>query len=182
MEPHRSIFIMYQWQLIDPSSSMHSHQGQYILYYINHQSINPLTSINHLTSINQTIGINDNMIQQSPPLALMAIPTLMSTPITNYWCQHVDTSCSTSIVNVTISPHQSLPSIDIKHINVIISPPLTSMAKGHSPLGAAPPIWIPLIFLWIISPLLNKGYHSDVTLKSYQSCSPWNHASILCIW
>jgi hypothetical protein len=37
---------------------MHSHQGQYILYYINHQSINPLTSIN------QTIGINDNMIQQ----------------------------------------------------------------------------------------------------------------------
>jgi hypothetical protein len=57
---------------------MHSHQGQYILYYINHQSINPLTSIN------QTIGINDNMIQQSPPLALMEIPTLMSTPITNY--------------------------------------------------------------------------------------------------
>jgi hypothetical protein len=37
---------------------MHSHQGQYILYYINHQSINPLTSIN------QTIGIIDNMIQQ----------------------------------------------------------------------------------------------------------------------
>jgi hypothetical protein len=29
----------------------------------------------------QTFGINDNMIQQSPPLALMAIPTLMSTPI-----------------------------------------------------------------------------------------------------
>jgi hypothetical protein len=69
---------------------MHSHQGKYILHYINHQSINPLASINHLTSINQTIGINDNMIQQSPPLALMAIPTLMSTPITNYRCQHVD--------------------------------------------------------------------------------------------
>jgi hypothetical protein len=43
---------------------MHSHQGKYILHYINHQSINPLASINHLTSINQTIGINDNMIQQ----------------------------------------------------------------------------------------------------------------------
>jgi hypothetical protein len=57
---------------------MHSHQGKYILYYINHQEINPLTSINHLTSINQTIGINDNMIQQSPPLALMAIPPLAS--------------------------------------------------------------------------------------------------------
>jgi hypothetical protein len=46
---------------------MHSHQEQYILYYINHQSsiiINQsLTSINHLTSINQTIDINDNMIQ-----------------------------------------------------------------------------------------------------------------------
>jgi len=77
MKPQRSIFIMYQWQLndpsssyqwqlIDPSSSMHSHQGKYILYYINHQSINPLTSINHLTSINQTIGINENMIQQVP--------------------------------------------------------------------------------------------------------------------
>jgi hypothetical protein len=63
---------------------MHSHQGQYILYYINNQLINPLTSINHLTSINQTIGINDNTIQQSPPLALMEIPTLMSTPIINY--------------------------------------------------------------------------------------------------
>jgi hypothetical protein len=68
---------------------MHSHQGQYILYYINHQSINPLTSINDMINqtigiINQTIGINDNMIQQSPPLALTAIPTLMSTPITNY--------------------------------------------------------------------------------------------------
>jgi hypothetical protein len=49
---------------------MHSHQGQYILYYINHQSINPLTSINHLTSINQTIGINDNMIQQEVIKAL----------------------------------------------------------------------------------------------------------------
>jgi hypothetical protein len=46
---------------------MHSHQGHYILYYINHQSINPLTSINHLTSINQTIGINDNMIQHQFP-------------------------------------------------------------------------------------------------------------------
>jgi hypothetical protein len=63
-----------------------------------HDSIYPVTTINQslldinqsldqsitLTSINQTIGINDNMIQQSPPLALMAIPTLMSTPITNY--------------------------------------------------------------------------------------------------
>jgi hypothetical protein len=29
-----------------------------------------------MTSINQTIGINDNMIQQSPPLALMAIPAM----------------------------------------------------------------------------------------------------------
>ena len=117
MKPHRSIFIMYQWQLIDPSSSyqwqlidpsssMHSHQGKYILYYINHQSINPLTSINHLTSINQTIGINDNMIKQSPPLAFMEIPTLMSTPITNYWCQHVDKSFSTSKFNVNIYPHQ----------------------------------------------------------------------------
>jgi len=68
MKPQQSIFIMYQWQLvdasssyqwqlIDPSSSMHSHQGKYILYYMNLQSINPLTSIN------QTIGINDNMIQ-----------------------------------------------------------------------------------------------------------------------
>ena len=138
MKPHRSIFIMYQWQLIDPSSSyqwqlidpsssMQSHQGKCILYYINqsiiwHQSITwhqSMTSINQTICINdtwsnnlpnnQTIGINDNMIQQSPPLALMAIPTLMSTPITNYWCQHVDMACSTSIVNVTISPHQSLP-------------------------------------------------------------------------
>jgi hypothetical protein len=42
--------------------------------------INLFTS--HLTSINQSsFGINDNMIQQYPPLALMAIPTLMSTPI-----------------------------------------------------------------------------------------------------
>jgi hypothetical protein len=53
--------------------------------FINHQSsINQsIIDINQsiLTSINQTIGINDNMIQQSPPLALMAIPTLMSTPI-----------------------------------------------------------------------------------------------------
>jgi hypothetical protein len=87
---------------LDPSSSIGFHLTSIILIkdntytlFINHQSsnqsINPLTSIinNHLTSItltsiNQTIGINDNMIQQSPPLALMAIPTLMSTPITNY--------------------------------------------------------------------------------------------------
>jgi hypothetical protein len=55
----------------------------HITFDINHQSINPLASINHLTSINHqsTFGINDNMIQQSPPLALMEIPTLMSTPI-----------------------------------------------------------------------------------------------------
>jgi hypothetical protein len=54
---------------------MHSHQGKYILYYINHQSINPLTSINHLTSINQTIGINDNMIQHVPDLRKNLIST-----------------------------------------------------------------------------------------------------------
>jgi hypothetical protein len=51
---------------------------------INQSLHNQSLDINPLTSINQTIGINDNMIQQSPPLALMAIPTLMSTPITNY--------------------------------------------------------------------------------------------------
>jgi hypothetical protein len=62
---------------------MHSHQGQYIYQ----SSINQSFGINQSLDINQsnqTIGINDNMIQQSPPLALMAIPTLMSTPITNY--------------------------------------------------------------------------------------------------
>jgi hypothetical protein len=51
---------------------MHSHKGQYILHYINHQSINPLASINHLTSINQTIGINENMIQQIPHIVKKA--------------------------------------------------------------------------------------------------------------
>jgi hypothetical protein len=74
----------------DPSSLIGFHLTSIILIKENtstlfiNQSINPLTSIKHLTSINQTIGINDNMIQQSPPLALMEIPTLMSTPITNY--------------------------------------------------------------------------------------------------
>jgi len=118
---------MYKWQLIDSSSSMHhindpslsicfhfdiynSHQGQL--------SINQLLDINQSNHLHQwhmiqqspkTIGINDNMIQQSPPWALMAIPTLMSTPISNCWFQHVDKACSTSIFNVTISPHQSLP-------------------------------------------------------------------------
>ena len=87
------------------------------------------------------------------------------------------------------------PSININHINVINSPPLTSMAKGHSPLGAAPlawtllgassPVWMSLNFLWIISPLLNKGYHSDVMLKIHRTyspcdhCSPWNYAFVL---
>jgi hypothetical protein len=61
-----------------------------ILFIINQSSfdinqfildINQSLQSNHLTSINQTFGINDNMIQQSPPLALMEIPTLMSTPI-----------------------------------------------------------------------------------------------------
>ena len=75
---------MYQWQLIDPSSSMHhindpslsigfhfeiyqSHQGQYI-YIVHQSSINQLLDINDIWSNNlpnnQTIGINDNMIQQ----------------------------------------------------------------------------------------------------------------------
>jgi hypothetical protein len=40
--------------------------------------------------VNQTIGINDNMIQKSPPLALMAILTLMSTPITKHQLQIID--------------------------------------------------------------------------------------------
>ena len=86
--------IMYQWQLIDPYSSIgfhfdiyHSHQGQYISI-INqlitwHQSIKPFASMTYDPTIsqiikplasmttwsnnlpnNQTIGINDNMIQQ----------------------------------------------------------------------------------------------------------------------
>jgi hypothetical protein len=63
----------------DPSSSIGFHLTSIILIkenasklYINHKSIK---------LINQTIGINDNMIQQSPPLALMEIPTSMSTLI-----------------------------------------------------------------------------------------------------
>ena len=107
----------YQWKLIDPSSSMHSHQGQYILHYINHQSINPLTSINHLTSINNINQSNHwHQWQHDPTISPFGIDgntnidvntnyqLLMSTPITNYWCQHVDKECSTSIVNVNISP------------------------------------------------------------------------------
>jgi hypothetical protein len=67
---------------------MHSHQGQYILYYINHQSINPLTSINHLTSINdiinQTICINDNMIQQLGPFSKCLILLYTETQVHKY--------------------------------------------------------------------------------------------------
>ena len=115
----------------------------------------------------------------------------MSKPITNYWCQHVDKAWSTSIVNVTISPKCDYlsQSIIINHINVTISPHLTSMEKGHFPLGAAPPtwtfleasppVWVPLIFLWIISPLLNKGYHFDVMLKINRTYSTSDHFSPL---
>jgi len=155
MKPHRSIFIMYQWQLINPYSSMNSYQGKYILYYINHQSINLLTSINHLTSINQTIAINDNMIQQSPPLALMVVPTLMSTPN-----QLLMSTCRYGILYINSQCDHPSPSIKINHINVINSPPLTSIEKVHSPLGVAPLawtflgddplVWVPLIFLWIL--------------------------------
>jgi hypothetical protein len=80
-------------------------------------------------------------------LALIEIPAFMSTPITR--CQHVDKACSTLIFNVTISSpinnlqshqcHYLLPSIIINYINVTISPPLKSMAKGYSPLGVDPP-------------------------------------------
>ena len=107
---------MYQWQLIDPSLSIGFH---FDIYHSHKSSINQLLNINQSICINdtwsnnlpnnQTIGINDNMIQQYPPLALKEIPTLMSTPITNYWCQHVDKACSTLIVNVTFSPHQYFP-------------------------------------------------------------------------
>jgi hypothetical protein len=95
------IYHSYQGHHInDPSLSIgfhldiyHSHQ---CIYIVHQSSINQLLDINQTKPFasmtydptifpnNQTIGINDNMIQQSPPLALMAIPTLMSTPITNY--------------------------------------------------------------------------------------------------
>ena len=139
-----------------PLDIYHSHQGQYI--YIIHQS-----SINLSFDIDQSLDINQSnhwhQWQHDPTISPFGIDgntnidfnTNYQTPITNYWCQHVDKACSTSIVNVTISPYQSLPSIDINHINVIISPPLTSMAKGHSPLGAAPPV---LLLLYNRSPFV----------------------------
>jgi hypothetical protein len=83
-----------------------------------------------MTSVNQTIGINDNMIQKSPPLALMAMTTLMST-------------CRQDMLY--INSHQSYqydyfsPLLKINHINVTISPPFTSMEKDHSPRRVAPP-------------------------------------------
>ena len=112
----------------------------------------PFTSMTYDPTISQVIKPLASMTnhwhqwQHDPTISPFGIDgntnidvnTNYQTPITNYWCQHVDKACSTSIVNVTNSPYQSLPSIDINHINVIISPPLTSMEKGHSPLGAAP--------------------------------------------
>jgi len=96
--------IMYQWQLIDPSSSMHhtndpslsigfhldiyhSHQGNHInqLLDINqwHQS-NQTIYINDIWSNNlpnnQTIVINDNMIQHKPIFKYNRIPSQSNSP------------------------------------------------------------------------------------------------------
>ena len=153
MTTHWSIFIYasYQWSIFInwfplghlSFSSMHMHCSSIINQSITWYESNQTICINDIWSNNlpnnQTNCINENMIQQSPSLALTAIPTLMSTPITNYWCQHVDKACSSSMVNVTISPHQSLPSIDINHINVIYLSPFDINGKGpFSSWGCSP--------------------------------------------
>jgi hypothetical protein len=90
---------------------MHSHQGQYILYYINHQSINPLTSINHLTSINdinhQTIGINDNMIQHQPVYPPPGQPRVGVNFFQPSPIQHVHIFEQLNTTNLTHQPNNS---------------------------------------------------------------------------
>ena len=145
MEPHRSIFIMYQWQFIDPSSSyqwklidqsssMHSHQGQYILHYINHQSINPLASINHLISINDINQSNHwHQWQHDPTISPFGIDgnTHALTLILHLW----------PILLWCFSPH--------------VPPPLWNQWQRVSPLGVAPLVYMLLIFLFL--PLWNHG-------------------------
>ena len=113
----------------------HSHQ---CIFIVHQSSINQLLDINQWHQSNQTIYINDTWSNNLPnnqtigikdkPLASMTNhwnqwqhdPTISPFGIdgnTNidvnsnyqYWCHHVEKACSTSIVNVTISPHQSLP-------------------------------------------------------------------------
>ena len=166
----------------------HSHKGLYL--YIVHQS-----SINQSFDINQSLDINQSnhwhQWQHDTTIPPFGIDGNTNIDVnTNY--QLLMSTCRYDMLYINSQCDYFSPSINI---NVINSPPLTSMAKGHSHLGAtplawtllgvAPPIWIPLIFLWIISALLNKGYHSDVMLKihqTYSPCdhrSPWNYASVL---
>ena len=162
-------------------------------HIILHQS-----SINQSFDINQSLDINQSnhcyQWQHDPTISPFGIDGNTNIDVnTNY--QLLMSTCRYKMLYINSQCDYLSPSININHINVINSPPLTSMEKGHSHLGdaplawtllgAAPPIWIPLIFLWIISPLLNKGYHSDVMLKIHQTyfpydhCSPWNYALVL---
>ena len=174
MKTHWSIFIYaYEYdsswhQSIDIKVNTWS-----INHYINilWQDIVPLTSILW------------HQWQHDPTISPFGIDGNTNIDVnTNHWWKHVD------MAFLFINSH-------LNHINVTISPPLKSMAKGSSllgvappgwtPLGDVPPLWMPLIFLRIISPLLNKGYHSDVLLNIYSSfspcghCSPWNYAYVI---
>ena len=138
LKPQWSIFIMYQWQLIDPSSSMHSHQGKYILYYINNQSI-------YQFDINQSLDINQSnhwhQWQHDPTISPFGIDGNTNIDVnTNY--QLLMSTCRYNMLYINSQCDYLSPSININHINVIYSPPLTSMEKGHSHLGAAPLAWI----------------------------------------
>ena len=164
MEPHRSVFIIYQWQLIDPSSSMHHindpfsligfHLTSIILikentYYITsiinqsilwHQSITWNQSINHW-----------HQWQHDPTISPFGIDGNTNIDVnTNY--QLLMSTCRGGILYINsqcdyLSQMWLCLPINNNHINVTISPPLTSMEKGHFRLGDAPPVWVPLIFL-----------------------------------
>ena len=135
-----------------------------------HPSINDNTSIHlHLwiiwKHIDQSIEKNDNTYfinilwqdivpltsifwhqwQHDPTISPFGIDGNTNIDVnTNHWWKHVDKAF------FYINSH-------LNHINVTISPPLTSMKKGSSLLGDAPlswtllrdapPVWMPLSFL-----------------------------------
>jgi hypothetical protein len=118
--------------------------------------------------------INDNIVQQSPPLALMATPTLMSTPIidgnTKTW------KCSCSLCDhhsssMFISPHQCdyLSPFDINgkgYISLGLLP-LTELSLRLLPLDA---LSCGMLFMHLMN--LSSWNHTSVTNQGKNNNSP----------
>jgi hypothetical protein len=148
---HTSIYASY----INDNTSIHLHLC--MKSYVNDNKLIHLhlcmTSYDYDSTWHQSIDIKDNTWSINHYINILWQDIVPSTSILWHQWQHDPTISPFGIdgnTNIDVNTNNWWQHVDkallfinshLNHINVTICPPLTSMEKGHSLLGVAPPAW-----------------------------------------